>query len=1260
MEDNEIKGGKKIAFPPKLDQLTFVKSLGGGTNSTYLVKDHNTKNTFVFKYGSSEQQLKVELLMNALYTSLGVPTPQFKAYQVVPETLNADLKLPNRPVTIQLSEFIKSASTQESDVIRTQVAKNFIIHAFLGNLDVTKEDNFIQSEKGEVYIIDSGANFIYRALGELREEPEALVTELQSMRDPAINKTGTLWFGSLSEEDIREQVSDLISKRDVIEQTLWDLTSQLEFPTSLQNKVISGFSERLDFIAQHYGFASQPFAKRDKAAIGGNTAAGIMTLSKNDKGELCALLSKRVRHEWYDIFGGNSDKEDRTLPKTAQREVKEESDNQLNYSNLELSRASFHDMVTQTEYGQHLYRIYFIERDEPLDLNALHDSEHTEHRWVPIKELLNATQANRTITAEGQTTVTVHLDDNNAVTLFPPFYELLKQPPVQTLMEHLDNAQKQPKTHTLGVASNLPEQKTSYKPLTTPDQVRVDIINTLLKKGRVLDDIKHHRHFLFQSEKVKKSEKKPALSQSELHLKTIMGDDFKEDKPIKENVLKFLTDYFDLKYSEEEEKRLVMQATQMIENERAHPDRIFFYHGCDSEIAYAYSLYTNLYQILNADSQAVALRTDNALFHKILNINEFIEHFLNISNNGKVYNYDEGFMETAISTNVFLFGNHKLAGSNTIIYYTKNKTAVSINIKTMLESSLQVMGISDDLIQQAVDLAQESPYKMMGTVFQFSLPLSVVDQYSYASLAGARLNPVSVGEERTIKLSDIIKHMRTGDIDKNYIASLQARVMLPPGIPIKNHEYKWGKEPSTDLKQSFEQKLSRLSENMAYDVLLSKSPLNKLNSKTALVRYLPEIMAQAGLSVGSETISDDLLLLLIDSNDYESIKVIISLFPQFKDKEIEVRDKSYRKYKIDKNKTQTLLEILLGKVNSGHLIKHIYGDDFYEGKLDTLDFSQVLGAISKNKQLEFLNLHGDRVKNENDLIKALQRMHPEYRWQFLKKNEHMVQHDKSVGLIMKTLAHDERLEFFNNHRDTIHSIEGLTALLDAFPEKQRLGYANQYQDLIKSGYDLQFILAALPEKDRLGYAIDNKNKIGQFIFLLELVLNTLPTTPELYELIEPFEDKMSNGFELGAIISHLMNEKRADFAKKYQDKIRNGSELSHVVKYLPKKCQLDFAKAHQQKIENGNQLAEVIEVIPGDEQLDFAKTLHTCVQNIKELKKVLNVLPGDNRLEFVMLCLPILSTEEDLNSINALLPGKENEQILRTQFEQFKTSPKLK
>ncbi|MCW8394327.1 NUDIX hydrolase [Legionella sp. PATHC039] len=1246
---------KQEGFPENLASIKLGDSLGGGTSSTYKVQDMSNKKNYVLKFGSSEVQIKVEALINVLYQRLGVPVADVQAYRSLSQDLAQSLNFERAERTVQLAEWLKPDQNQDEQVIISQARRNFIVHAFMGNIDVAKLDNFIQTQGGEARLIDSGASFIFRALGDLREEMSAEVSEIDSMRNHEINLAGAQWFGDLSPEEIKSQVHDLIKQRSTIEKTIWEVSQQLEIPSFVQRQLLSGFSNRLDNLAQRYGFATQHFAKRDKAAIPGKTAAGVMHIQKDERGQLCVLLSKRARHNWCDNFGGKSDADDVSLARTAQREAKEESNGVLDYSDRELAEAPFHDIITQDTNGQQfLYRMYFIEGINPVDTTQLLDKEHESYHWVPLQNLQSALKTNSTVVEEEQITIQVKDIKNEDVIIFPPLYSMLRQGPVNTLIDDLLLNSHFRKQSTQGLAEEPDGSEQSknnpYRPIASPEQVETEIIRTSIKKSKVLDEIKNKGLVSSNPKALIKEDYQPAktgepiLSQSELHLKAVMGDDFHVQESNAENIKRFL----DIHYkglSEEEKQRLINQAVEMIQYEKDHPERVFFYHGTNSDIAYAYAVYTAIYQILAANSDIGALRMDNPLFHKCLTVEEFISHFKVISESGKVSNYDSGYMESAISANLFLFGSHNVEGSNTIEYYTNNESAAKTNLQNMLSASIQSMGVGVGIINQLIALAKEFPYQGQGALYQVSIPLDVVDKYAYAAAPGGRLNPLLTESGETTNISQLLNEITRGRVDKQYIETLQARVMSPPDAPITTRDYHWGNPVNQEMQDNFNHKIEKLAENIVFDIMKHQNQLNKLNSKLPLMRNLRDVYKQAGLNIGSNKITDELVIQLLESGDFESIKRITETHPEFKEKLLKSNKISYSNRDSSKYESKTLLERLLTIPNGQETLLAIYGERFYEGRLDKLPFISVFFVIEKNNRTQFAIDHQDKIKDAQTLAHVLKELPEEKKLDFAGKCKDIITDSKGLNAVLENLALDQRLDFVNQCKKKIRNAHDLASVLTKLPENKKFEFATTCEYKIEDASGLALVLSSLPEAERFKFTIDCIDRVRNASEIIEVALG-LPYGQRLefimrsedkidnasdissILLLLPYdqrlkfarrhENKIENGYDLGSFLYGLLKDEKMDFVLKHENKIKDAQGLAYVLNNLPQENKVNFARKHEDKIKDVAGVVSVLIELPQDEKISFAIKHEDKINNAKELASVLYELPLTNRLDFVI------------------------------------------
>ena len=175
----------------------------------------------------------------------------------------------------------------------------------------------------------------------------------------------------------------------------------MEFPSHFRHVAITTLAERLDFLATYIlDNVAQPYARIDKRAFEKFTSAGILTYAQIN-GKYYVLLSQRVRHKWWNNFGGHSSIDDKYLSDTAIREVYEESGRKFNYSKYQIENAPFHDLVTLGKRGyKELYRMYFVEHDY-VSPNKIYGHEHTVHEWISVNEIISAVEINEIVICEG-------------------------------------------------------------------------------------------------------------------------------------------------------------------------------------------------------------------------------------------------------------------------------------------------------------------------------------------------------------------------------------------------------------------------------------------------------------------------------------------------------------------------------------------------------------------------------------------------------------------------------------------------------------------------------------------------------------------------------------------------------------------------------------------------------------------------------------------------------------------------------------------
>ncbi len=839
-------------FPSDLTDFVMVRALGGGTKSTYEI-DRNGQR-FVLKYGVSPGAMKAEILMIELYRAMGVSVPNTQVYRKVPYDLAQSLRI--HPATVvQVSELLTPHDdATDKEAIKRSYIDHFIAHALLGNIDADKYDNYMARSAGADawVLIDAGSNFQYRALGKQRKEDESIVTELKSLRDIERSPNSACWLENLSVDEINSQVDRLITQRHSLNITIWEVSHVLGIEAEEREKFIDILSQRFDYLTN------------------GKKAAGVLTLRKKNDNEVEVLLSKRVRHEWFDCFGGKADSRE-DFPHAACREVREESSGVFDYSPAELAKHPYCDLKTVDQYGvRQIYRMYFAFCDESSDVSCITDHEHTEHRWIKLSNFKRSIDESVCIYEEGQGTIAVTAADAEQLVLLPAFAQLLQQAPCKLLL------------NMVGESEALPDESHSHSEICGSQLIDVrkhELLKaeTLVKHSEVMRQLKSKRDtipvapykgcaaggggHLVGSE----------LTQSEMHLKVVLGDKYVPGK-LRLN----LEEFANTNYSEEDRQRIIFVAQKLIAAERAQADKIHFYHGCSGKIAFAYELYTAFYKILFVSDELTSFRVDNPLFHCIMNIEDFMSHFLY---EGDINNYTEGYMELAISVNPFLFGNHTIDTSHSIEYFCKNTTRSEINLEVMLTSILSPFGVTADLIEEAIACFNSTQFKGQGFLYQLALASEEADKYAY--LAGVRgtLNPLKQCGEECVRPSSMVKLLR-GSFDgyDSYLSSLQARLMVPPKADssLTCVRIPWNENSEHTLQRDAID-INIIAQRMAVSFLMF-SKESELNVDAFLTKQFKRQLRLDGLS--SDKITRSYIVKLVNDKKYDKLLTVLTEHPE--------------------------------------------------------------------------------------------------------------------------------------------------------------------------------------------------------------------------------------------------------------------------------------------------------------------------------------------------------------------------------------------
>ena len=304
-------GNAAVDLPENLLDLKYVNSISGGSGGVHILKDQNNSKQYTFKCVENPEQMKEEMVADALYQALGIPVPEFAVYDHRPNELKE--KCPG-PGPYRLARWVEKDKKSDSDLMKQEVKKHFIADAFLGNWDIVADDfkNVILDSNKKLWRIDNGGSLRFRAKGELKSEVKDwnpnIVNELESMRDKNINSDGFSVYGTLSEEELSCQANELYRKSHKLFASLDDIAKGIDLKN--HEEVREMLRRRLDHLVKRFDIKDTKVSFKALARMPAtkDSAAGILVYSVDPKTKKqVVLLGKRTNHRWWGNFGGKSD-----------------------------------------------------------------------------------------------------------------------------------------------------------------------------------------------------------------------------------------------------------------------------------------------------------------------------------------------------------------------------------------------------------------------------------------------------------------------------------------------------------------------------------------------------------------------------------------------------------------------------------------------------------------------------------------------------------------------------------------------------------------------------------------------------------------------------------------------------------------------------------------------------------------------------------------------------------------------------------------
>ena len=831
-----------------LDQLEAIDVLSGGTGGVVLLKDPNGQK-FTMKCSLNEGAFKEELLADSLYRSLGAFAPDFAIYKDVPQKLFIKGYSCSKNGFVRISEFIEKTDIDPSLVMK-KISKHFIIDSFLSNWDVATYDlrNVIVRGKAggdfDVYRIDNGGSLRYRALGELKKPGKnwspSWVSETTTLRSKDLNSAGYMIYNDLSNADLQNQAIDLVLKSEKLFADLDKIGDLLNIDNL--DVLKTSLASRLQDLLDRYVVLLKPdevyAADRYARAKPGLSSAGVFLWSKDPTGKPVVLLSKRVRQNVWDTFGGSSDLGEEFLFQTAIRETVEESLGLVQLTEQELMGVPSHDYIV----GDTLFRTYYVKHSyfPASDINSLitGSSEKTEFKWFSIEELVKGLLSGDLKSAPNSTWTTAIDGD----LLYAPFYMSSRQEPALDILNDIQTSE--PLLTRTMMAGADPDQKPTLvtkklsprkertvrhstvvydsklkgvaSKISSEDNIRLSkqIADAVVAKSRTVAALKKEPTKVLtaaEADSINKTKNLP-FSQSESHLSFVMKDKFIKGNA-KANVETFLRDFSSSCRTGclESGDTYTESLSDALVNETKNREYDVFYHGTEGIVGFMYDLYTEFRKqllILGGDD-LVALRASNRGFDKFADADDFYAIFA--SSGSGMINYREGakgaYTDFGLSVNPFLFGSDGVMGSETYRYFFDSGSGNAPMTGLLFEKLTKELGVkfSFEKYNKLYNKYFANPnmnftkatilndpamrkklYTKNGRLFQILIRPDSVDKVGYLAIVGGeRLSSTSLFTQNDLdSLSKVIQGFRSDPM--TMIAKMQNVYISRPVVGVND------------------------------------------------------------------------------------------------------------------------------------------------------------------------------------------------------------------------------------------------------------------------------------------------------------------------------------------------------------------------------------------------------------------------------------------------------------------------------------------
>ncbi|PIZ32537.1 MAG: hypothetical protein COY39_05290, partial [Alphaproteobacteria bacterium CG_4_10_14_0_8_um_filter_37_21] len=477
-----VYGDERI--PNTIEGFNQESTQAGGTKSTFILKD-GTEPKFVIKKGEGRiPQFKEEVLADAIYKAIGEAESSF-GIQVPPFKLFIQDGSYNRVTT-----FLPGAELGFNR--KTDVAKGFIVDAFMANWDLVVRGKNLWLSNDNIYRMDNGGSLRYGALGGLKSTTgydfSDAKCDIDTMRgincgNLTTSQDGKQFYDVLTEAEILHQIERLIPLKEKILETADHYNSMLRIDNYAELR--SNLITRLDSLREYYYDHPKVLARYERAhprrMVAPDRSSASVLVYSNVNGTPKILLGQRERHNWWGNLGGKADAGDETLLNTAVRETQEESMGLFHFSKEGadgLVESPSHDLIKGGNKPDALHRMYLAQHDfvpedqfnESLKKQTVsHNKEYTDFTWVDVKALLALVESNLKTENNPKNEKQYVLNiGNKEIYIHHPLMDMLRQQPVRDWFKALDAKEAVRKIHTqgsLGVSMPTVQTRkiTSYK-----------------------------------------------------------------------------------------------------------------------------------------------------------------------------------------------------------------------------------------------------------------------------------------------------------------------------------------------------------------------------------------------------------------------------------------------------------------------------------------------------------------------------------------------------------------------------------------------------------------------------------------------------------------------------------------------------------------------------------------------------------------------------------------------------------------------------